>query len=191
MENASASQLELIDSKHDINLYMIKGEQDIFRLQFRIVNLNYDLHQAIGFKLFSLMGELNKDVIDNIQLEPYEENDTNMRMGMILKRFGAEFGISQKYIYSATNVTRSGPNYCFNSKQIKRPDTYIIPHNCIPVQKSESNLYLSFIDNSTVDVSYEFSLIIDEDMPIMMRKLPGLLMKKVFIRLKSFLESLR
>ena len=42
-----ASQPEIICNKHDIDLYMIKGEQDIFRICFKLVNPNYDLHQAI------------------------------------------------------------------------------------------------------------------------------------------------
>ena len=192
METASEAIMELVDSKHDIDLYMIKGNTDTFQLQFKIVNPNYDLHQAIGFKLFSLMGELNKDVIDSIRLEPYQEADTSMKMGMILKRFGAEFGISQKHIYSVTNISHdNGDNFCFNSQQIECPETFNVPKNCIPVKKSNSSLVISFENNNVANVFYKFSLVIEEDMPIMMKKLPGLLMKKIFIRLKLFLESLR
>ena len=186
-----ASQQEMICNKHDINLYMIKGEQDVFSLSFKLINQNYDLHQAIGFKLFSLLGELNKDVIDKIVLEPYSETDNNMKMGMVLKRFGAEFGISQKYVYSETEIHRTNNSYNFYSRQIDKADSFQIPKRCIPVKKSNGNLSLTFINDNEIDVVYEFSLVIEEDMPHMMRKLPGLLMKKIFIRLKTFLESLR
>ena len=186
-----ASQPEIICNKHDIDLYMIKGEQDIFRICFKLVNPNYDLHQAIGFKLFSLLGELNKDVIEKIVLEPYSENDTIMKMGMILKRFGAEFGISQKYVYSETQIHKTDDQYNFFSKKIDKADHFEIPNRCIPVKKSNGNLSISFINNNEMNVVYEFSLVIEEDMPNMMRKLPGMLMKKIFIRLKSFLETIR
>ena len=185
------SQQEMICNKHDINLYMVKGEQDIFTLSFKLINKNYDLQQAIGFKLFSLLGELNKDVIDKIVLEPYSETDNIMKMGMILKRFGEDFGISQKYVYSETEIEKNNNSYNFYSKQIDKAHHFQIPNRCYPVKKSNGNLSLSFISNNEIDVIYKFSLVIDEDMPHIMRKLPGLLMKKIFIRLKTFLESLR
>ena len=138
-----------------------------------------------------MLGELNKDVIDKIVLEPYSETDNNMKMGMVLKRFGAEFGISQKYVYSETEIHKTNNSYNFYSRQIDKADSFQIPKRCIPVKKSNGNLSLTFINDNEIDVVYEFSLVIEEDMPHMMRKLPGLLMKKIFIRLKTFLESLR
>ena len=42
-----------ICAKHDITLYMTKTEIDTrFRLTFKINNQQYDLKNAVGFKLF-------------------------------------------------------------------------------------------------------------------------------------------
>ena len=184
-----ASQAELVCNKHDVELHIIKGERDTFRLHFKLKNDNYDLHQAVGFKLFELMGELNKDVVERLNLSM--DSEQCMRMGMVLKRFGSEFGISQKYVCSSTTLEVVDDTYKFISRQIDKPDFVTVPHKCIPVRNSYSELSLSFTNNHCVDIVYEFTLEIEEDMPIMMRKLPGLLMKKIFIRLKTFLEALR
>lgn len=191
MEPLSKGNSELIDTTHDIQLYKINDCTDSFYLNFKICNPHYNLHQAIGFKLFSLMSELNKDVIESIHQEQYEETDETMKMGMIFKRFGAEFGISQKYIYSITELQKRDNHYIFHSRQIDPPNTYMVPKHCNPVQTSEGKLRISFEDNHTVHVSYDFSLSLEDHLPIMMRNLPGLLIKKIFIRLKRFLETIR
>jgi len=88
-----------ICAKHDITLYMTKTEIDTrFRLTFKINNQQYDLKNAVGFKLFTLIGELNKDVIEKIYTEPYNNDTKTMNVGILLKSFGKELGLSQKYM---------------------------------------------------------------------------------------------
>ena len=49
-----------ICDKHNIKLTSIKeGETTLFKLQFEVKNPAYNLYNAVGFKLFHLLGELN------------------------------------------------------------------------------------------------------------------------------------
>ena len=61
-----------LSDKNDVELYMLKeNDKAKFRLTFQLTNPNYDLNKAIGFKLFALMAELNKDIIASVVLSPY------------------------------------------------------------------------------------------------------------------------
>ena len=125
---------------------------------------------------------LNKDVVEKLIIEPYDEQTENASMVMVLKRFGEDFGISQKFIYSKTTMNKTDNNYSFNTVQITNKPNMELSKKLYPVKYTDARLLLSFKTPHFVEVSYNFSLEIDEDMPKSMENLPGLLMKKLFIR---------
>lgn len=181
-----------ICTKHDISLYMIKNDMDTkFRLTFTIHNDNFNLKNAIGFKLFALMGELNTDVIDKIYMDEYENDTKSMDIGILLKRFGKEFGIAQKYLFVKTDMICSSKDTSrFVSKQIDPPKEVIVPAMSESVIKTNTVLDVTLHTSHKASVTYDFSFVIEDDLPIYMEKYPGLLMKKIFVRLKTFLENI-
>ena len=180
-----------LSDNNDVNLYMLKeNDKAKFRINFDLENPNYDLNKAIGFKLFGLMSELNKDVIDNIALSKYDENSTEINMGILFRRFGADFGLAQKYIYSHSVLKRDGNTTTIISKQKPKPDNFAVPLKSDPAVGSSSNLELHMLNSHKCSVVYDFVLDLEDDLPIYMEKLPGSLMHKVFTRLKAFIETL-
>jgi len=180
-----------LSDNNGVNLYMLKeNEKAKFRINFNLANPNYDLNKAIGFKLFGLMSELNKDVIDGIALSRYDHNSTEIGMGILFCRFGAEFGLAQKYIYSHSVLQRNGNITIIISEQQPKPDDFAVPSKSEPVIGSSSKLELNMLDSHNCTVVYDFVLDLEDDLPIYMEKLPGSLMHKVFTRLKAFIETL-
>ena len=180
-----------LSDNNDVSLYMLKeNDKAKFRINFNLVNPNYDLNKAIGFKLFELMSELNKDVIDGIALSKYDDNSTEIDMGILFRRFGADFGLAQKYIYSHSVLQRDSNITTIISEQQPKPDNFIVPSKSEPAIGSYSKLELNLLDNHNCIVVYDFVLDLEDDLPIYMEKLPGSLMHKVFTRLKSFIETL-
>ena len=59
-----------------------------------------------------------------------------------------------------------------------------------PVLKASTILDITLHSPHEALVTYDFAFVIDEDLPLYMEKYPGLLMKKIFVRLKTFLENI-
>ena len=181
-----------ICNKHDIILSTIKkDDKTSFRLQFDVKNSHYNLYNAIGFKLFNLLGELNKDTIDQSYIENYDDSTNTLNVGLIFKQIGKDFGISQKYIFSNIEKSSIEDNvFRFVVNQIDKPDSIQVPKGSESVIKSTSTLDINLTSPHHAIFVYYFSLDFDEDMPIHMDNLPGLLMKKLFYRLKIFLDNI-
>jgi hypothetical protein len=180
-----------LSDKNGVNLYMLKENDKVrFKLIFQLVNPNYDLNRAIGFKLFGLMAELNKDVIESISLSPYTEETREINMTLLFCRFGADFGLAQKYIYSNSTMINNGKTTTIITKQETKPSHISVPSNSEPASGSLSKLELTLVNNHKGEVIYDFILDLEEDVPLYMEKVPGKLMHKVFSRVKHFIESL-
>jgi hypothetical protein len=171
---------------------MTKTEIDTrFRLTFKINNQQYDLKNAVGFKLFTLIGELNKDVIEKIYTEPYNNDTKTMNVGILLKSFGKELGLSQKYMCVKTDMIHTSKETVrFISEQIDKPIDIVVPEMSEPVLKASTILDITLHSPHEALVTYDFAFVIEEDLPLYMEKYPGLLMKKIFVRLKTFLENI-
>lgn len=162
----------------------------IFNIQFDINNPNYDLHKALGFKLYSLIGELNKDIIDQHFIDNYDDNSVFITNGIVFKQFGKEVGLSQKYVFSKIQKIENGNIVKFIATQIQPSSKIILPIDSESVFNSSSTLNITLLTSHSATINYDFSMEIDEDMPSYMENIPGLLMKKMFSRLKKFLESI-
>jgi len=180
-----------LTDKNGVNLYMLKeNDKAKFRINFNLSNPKYDLDKVIGFKLFGLMSELNKDVFDGIALSKYDDTSTEIDMGLLFRRFGADFGLAQKYIYSHSVLQRNGNTTTIMSEQEPKPDDFSVPPKSEPAVGSSSKLELNMINSHNCAVIYDFVLDLEDDLPTYMNKLPGSLMHKVFTRLKTFIEAL-
>lgn len=178
--------------KHDISLYMKKNTTDtIFRLSFMINNNNYNLHNAIGFKLFPLIGKLNTDVIEKIYMNDYNIDTKSVDVGILFKQFGKDFGLAQKYLFTKTDIMYTSKDTIrFVSQRIKAPSDVVVPDMSEPIVKADTILDITLHSPHQIFVTYDFTFVIDDDLPIYMEKQPGLLMKKLFLRLKTFLENI-
>lgn len=187
---------KIICSKHDVLLGMVKSpenDEDVsFTLEFDLHNENIDLHNVLGFKLYELINTLNKDIVDDVIFSTHPKDGKNyIESLVILKRFGEEFGIPQKYIYSKTNmIVDDEDTVRFVAEQLECPDNITLPNHCEPVSAGKSTLKIVVTNNNTAKVLYNFDLKLDDNVPKYMEKMPGLLMKKMFMRLKTFIENL-
>jgi hypothetical protein len=136
------------------------------------------------------MAELNKDVIDGIALSNYDDDSTEIDMGILLCRFGSDLGLAQKYIYSHSVIEKNGHITSITSEQLPKPDHFVVPPRSEHALSSSSKLEFHVMNDHYCSVVYVFDLDLEEDLPIYMEKLPGSLMHKVFSRLKAFIETL-
>ena len=77
----------------------------------------------------------------------------------------------------------------FISKSI--PLTQDIPENCDGVKSNDASLIVDIKNPHDIAITYTFHMDLNEDLPIYLENISGLLMKKIFIRLKEFIENIK
>ena len=177
----------VICDKHDIILKRDKIN-NTFSLEFFCSNSNIDIKSIIDVGLYRVIAEINKDIIERIDIIENDDYSSITNLLFVFKRFGSEFGIAQKYMYLQTNRICREQDVYLQSKSI--------PYNlnikgCELATSQLANLHVNLINSSSANIKYIFNIDFNEDLPFYMENLAGLLMKKIFIRLKTFIENIR
>tara|TARA_B100000902_G_C26774033_1_gene651836 strand:- start:63 stop:626 length:564 start_codon:yes stop_codon:yes gene_type:complete len=176
----------LICSKHDMILKRDK-KNNIFTLQFHVSNTNIDIRNIVDVGLYKVFAEINKDIIEKIDFIDEDNDCNNTKVLFLFKRFGSDFGIAQKYMFLETKRIDKGTQIILESKSI--PNNFKIK-NCEIATSKFANLYVNLIDKHSANIDYKFNIDFHEDLPIYMENMVGVLMKKIFLRVKTFIENI-
>lgn len=183
----------LIHSKDGMILHRGSDEEDVcqFWLEFDVSNPKYDLRQILGLKMYDLMASVNKDIIENLSyIQPPITDMDNFTACILFSRFGAELGIAQKYMCTKVDVVWDSPqDLRYYMEQIDKPSSFDMG-KAESVVNSRGVIHIYFSDEHNAHVVYEFGMNLDEDVPAYMKKLPGILMSKIFTRVKTFVEAM-
>uniref|UniRef100_A0A6C0JUS7 START domain-containing protein n=1 Tax=viral metagenome TaxID=1070528 RepID=A0A6C0JUS7_9ZZZZ len=171
-------------------MYKKNNDQIDFKLKLEIINNQFYLDTLIDFNIFKLIESLNTDIIECIHMEQTDDLDT-MNICMVLKPIGKEVGLSQKYILSRTTKIQSNHNVQFISNDLKELGTIKLNVEAEPVRKNSAILNIDIMSRFHLNVTYSFNLELESELPIYMEKLPGQLIQKMFIRLKTWLETIQ
>ena len=88
----------------------------------------------------------------------------------------------------SSTLEQDGNQIRLLSRSIK---TDISVPNCQEVKSNYSNLSVDFITEHNINIKYEFNIDIEEDLPSYMENIIGFLMKKIFYRVKLFIENIK
>ena len=177
---------KLICKKYDILLY--KKDSSHFSLHLDITNPRIKIPNLINFDIYTLIANLNTDVLERIETTNVY-TDNKLSILFVFKRFGSEIGISQKYMHTLIERKIENSKITFLSKSI--PLTKSIPDNCDNVSSEKASLTVDTSNPHNIKIVYDFHMDIQEDLPLYMENISGLLMKKIFIRLKQFIENIK
>ncbi len=178
----------IICDKQNIILKKNKENKN-FLLELTLVNNNIDIKKIINFKIYELMSELNKDIIEKILIED-TEMENKKKILFIFKHICQEFGIPKKYMFLETEIISD-----LNSENFKIIGTSIkydgVIENSEQVNSDISLLNITLEEDNKMNLTYEFNIEFDENIPIYMENMFGLLMKKIFYNLKIFIENIQ
>tara|TARA_Y100000389_G_scaffold205118_1_gene263471 strand:- start:10005 stop:10568 length:564 start_codon:yes stop_codon:yes gene_type:complete len=177
----------IICDKHNMILKRDKIN-NIFTIEFFISNSNIEIKNIVDVGLYKVLAEINKDIIEKIDLIDDDKDSINTKLLFVFKRFGSEFGIAQKYMFLETKRIDNGTQIILESKSIPY-DSQI--KGCEIASSKFANLYVYLVDNHSATIKYIFNIDFHEDLPIYMENMVGVLMKKIFLRVKSFIENIR
>jgi hypothetical protein len=168
-----------------------------YRLIFNAHNSNFPIHSIVGLKLYTLLYELNRDIIHTFKV--VNETETTIETVTLFKPFGRDFGISPKAMHTVSTMHLEPDACTFKSVDVQPGENNEINH--IPkkyerIQSTHSKLIVYFL--SANDIQFDFTFELSDDSndegssscPIYMENSVALMIKKMFCRLKGFAERM-
>ena len=201
-------QPKLICGKGDMLLSEIKSvnfNTRSYNLAFTIqlpnsTNANANIASLTGFEIYDLLEEQNKELIEKIVI--LNETDNEAIICILLNHIAKEVGIKQKYMLfrSTKIVNKLNNSITFYNKDVKLiceklKEDYLKQLNLINSNyealiynygKTQINVYNDNNDVSSVKFNIDFQVIVDDDLPLYMENLVGLMVKKMFYNLKNY-----
>ena len=173
--------------KENVHLKRDK-KSEIYSLQLYLDNAKYNLYNIINLNMYNLLYELNQDNFEKIEIKNWISN-SEIDVLFLFKQFGKDLGIKQKYMYiRATEVVENGKKtYTGSDIEYPYPDELI---NYEKVTTRISTMVVNFESNHKVNINYLFKLDLAHSLPIYMENVLGLIMKKMFLHLKQFIEAI-
>jgi hypothetical protein len=191
--NKTNKMEKIICNKSDIIL--TKNKDNSYNLNFNIDNNNINI--LLQYKSVDLLNiyldflkNSNSGIIERIII--LNKKNNKITYCIIFKQFGADFGIKQKFLCVKTESNILTNCIKINSSSIKyNLNEFTELKNCEEIYSKYGNLQISKNLYDKINVTYNFDIDFNEDLPIYMENLVGLFMKKLFINFKSFLENFK
>lgn len=193
------SESKIICNKEDVVLLKEENRENsnnAYRIIFNVHNPNFPIQSIVGLKLYTLLYELNRDVIHVFKV--INETETTLESVTLFKPFGKDFGIAPKAMHTVS-IMKLEPDVCtFNGIDVQpnnAVESTYIPKKYDRIQSTQSKLIIYFLSAHDLqfDFTFELSDESDEDMssaPVYMENSVALMIKKMFCRLKLFTERM-
>lgn len=181
----------LVCKKKDIYLYKIEKNNKIyFEIESIITNNNIIIKNLVNFKLFDLMAELNKDIIE--KHETLSAIDNYIDVLFIFKNFSDDLGINKHYFTTRTHMLKYDNSTIFKSEHldVTNYNLNLDLSNYSLIKDSNNSLEFNYINTHSMKCKYSFSMELEDELPSYMENMLGLIMKKVIFRLKTFIENI-
>lgn len=172
-----------------------------YRIIFNAHNPNFPIHSIVGLKLYTLLYELNRDVIHTFKV--INETETTLETVTLFKPFGRDFGIAPKAMHTISSMQLESGACTFNGVDVQ-PQSHDasgithIPKKYERIHSTHSKLIVYFL--SANDLQFDFTFELSDDggdqeeesssCPIYMENSVALMIKKMFCRLKGFTEKM-
>lgn len=166
-----------------------KNKNNNYSLSFTIQNNNIILSKIIDFNLVKLIYDLNNDIYEKINVNIL--NDNEAIVNLLTKNLFEDLGFPQKFSYISIKKIQEENIIRFISQTIKkeRPEGMPVDAELMPIENMicDFNIITQHIINFSCNVLFENNTII----PSVLEKLIGLILFKIFKRVKQFIENIR
>ena len=199
LTSSSSSTAKVVCNKEDVVLIKDEnegneGNKNKYRIIFNAHNSNFPIKAIVGLKLYTLLYELNRDIINTFKI--VKEDNATIETLLLFKPFGKDFGISPKCMHTMSTMNiDSVSNACiFDSVDVVDAGGLVnIPKKYERIQTTHSKLIVYFLSDHELQFDFTFHLNEDdsfEESPIYMENSVALMIKKMFCRLKVFTERM-
>lgn len=201
MSSSSYSTLKMVCNKDQVSLLKDVNSSDdkTYKIVFGVRNDAFPIHTMVGFRMYTLLYELNRDIIHSFKI--VKEDEKSIEMIFLFKSLGKDFGLAPKFMHIMTTLDFISPERCvFNSVDVNTVTNTSIPKKYERLYTNNSALTVGFISNNELHFDFTFSLKDSDDddssknqnessAPFMENSV-ALMIKKMFCRLKVFTERM-
>jgi hypothetical protein len=156
---------------------------------FYIKNDNFRLSDIINFDLIKLMYDLNPDIYELVQLEKLGDNDAYCLL--ILKHFFEDLGLPQRYAYLHMHKSIVGDTIVFDAASDYANLPSNIPTSCKPTAIKNIKSVCEIITPHEIQFTHNIYFNEANIMPGFVEKMVGVIINKIFKRVKQFIETVR
>lgn len=166
-----------------------KNTKNNYSLSFVIQNNNIILSKIIDFNLVKLIYDLNHDIYEKVDI--LKINDDEAIVNLLMKHLFEDLGLPQRFSYVL--MKRIVENDCIkfisHSIKDKRPEGMPPDAELMPVQNMncECNIINPHKMQFTCIIIFDNTMTV----PPVAEKLVGLIIYKIFNRVKQFIENVR
>jgi hypothetical protein len=206
--NGNTPQFRPICTQNDMRLGK-NPEMKLFTLEYNYNNPNFNIVSIINMNIHNLLYEVNKDIIETIDIQPNLDDPTEFNILYKFRDIGGDLGGLKTYMYVHTKVAKrfasnGNTEIIFTSKSVPFQHHYVLQQQ--KYKLLEYPLYIQkFIyqecggESTTsaaaanIQVLHMFKLKPDQEteLTVAMENAVGILIKKMYFRLKVAIESLR
>lgn len=181
-------------------------EMKLFTLEYNYNNPNFNIISLINVNLHKLLHEVNKDIIDVIDIHPHPTDPSEHNILYQFRDIGGDLGGFKTYMYVNTKIAKryaanGNTEIIFTSKSVPYEyheqlfeQKYKLLEYPLYIQKyifQESSVASSPV--AAIQVLHMFKLKPDNEseLTVAMENAIGILIKKMYFRLKVAIEGLR
>jgi len=197
---ANTAQFKSICTQNDMRLCK-NPEMKLFTLEYNYNNANFNIIPLININIHNLLYEVNKDIIEVIDIQPNQDDPSEYYILYKLRDIGGDLGGLRTYMYVHTKIAKryasnGNTEIIFTSKSVPYHQ-----HQELQQQKYKLLEYPLYIQKfiyqessaAAIQVLHMFKLKPDQEteLTVAMENAIGVLIKKMYFRLKVAIESLR
>lgn len=166
-----------------------KNDKNDYSLSFSMQNNYIVLSKIIDFNLVKLIYDLNSDIYEKININIINENEAIANL--LMKHLFKDLGLPQRFSYVRINKIVEENSIKFISQTIKPevPEGMPLDAELMPIKIMicDCAIITPHQMHFTCNVKFENSMII----PPVAEKLVGLILYKIFNRVKQFIDNVR
>ena len=160
-----------------------------YKLEFNMENNNIILSKIIDFSLIKLIYDLNPDVYEKVNIERLNENEVITTL--LMKHLFEDLGLPQRFSHVHMIKTIEERKIVFNSQSIKDQRPEGMPDDAELMAIQQLNCTCNIITNHNINFSVNVIFEPTMNVPPFAEKLVGMILHKIFKRVKLFIENVR
>ena len=159
-----------------------------YSLTFTMENNKIVLSKIIDFNLIKLIYDLNPDVYEKVQIVNNNNND-EIILTLLMKHFFEDLGLPQRYSFIHMKKVVEEDKIKFTGQSIKTHKPEGMPEDAELMALQNMIAICDII--TPHKVNFSFNVIFDGEMnfPPFAEKMVGMILHKIFKRVKQFIEN--
>ena len=166
----------------------VRIDKNKYKLSFTMENKKILLSNILDFNLIKLIYDLNNDIYEKVNVEQINENEAICTL--LIKNFFEDLGFSQKYSHLHMKKYCEDSKIIFNSQTIHTEKPSIIPEHAELLYIDSMINICEIITPHNITFSFYINFYQEMVIPNFSEKMVGIILNKIFKRVKQFIENI-